>query len=175
MVGNEEPCFFLHFSCTPKLFDAPSGCVMADPLSIIASIAGVATAGVHLANAVYRLSDKLVHAPQSMRDIASNMSLLSTILENLAEVLQQGRGVYKARVLHETEALLDRFKGVQKEVGKIVRKQRGFRRRLGWALQYGKAEELLEKIEALKSALNLVLWTVHLAMSQKTTRPSHEK
>jgi hypothetical protein len=140
---------------------------MADPLSVIAGIAGIAVAGVQLSNALYQISDKLMHAPRAIRDVASNMSLLSSILENLADVLKQGQGVYKRRVITETESILERFKRVQKEVSKIVKRQGGMRARMGWVFNSSKVGELLDQIEALKSAMNLVLWTVHLAIVQK--------
>jgi hypothetical protein len=140
---------------------------MADPLSIIAGIVGIAAGAAQLANAVYSLSDKLMHAPLEIRNIASNMSLLSSILENLAQVLDQGKGVYKAHLLLEAESILQRMKDVQRDVAKMVKRQKGLRARVKWVFSNSKVTELGTRIEGLKSALGLVLWTVQLAMWKK--------
>jgi hypothetical protein len=44
------------------------------------------------------------------------MSLLSSILDSLAEVLAKGQGLYKAQVLENTNTILKRIKGIQREV-----------------------------------------------------------
>lgn len=148
---------------------------MADPLSVIASIAGIAAASAQLANAVYSISDKLMHAPLEIRNIASNMSLLSSILENLAQVLEQGKDVYKAHLLLEADSILQRMRDVQKDVAKMVKRQKGVRARFKWVLSYKKVGELGTRIEALKSALGLVLWTVQLAMWKKDPEGEQKK
>jgi hypothetical protein len=104
-----------------------------------------------------------------MRNIASGLTHLSAILEDLSEVLEEGRrkNVYRPRVLERTETILHRFRDVQEKIEKILKKQGGLRGRLGWVLKSEKVFELVGEIESLKSAMNLVLWTVHFAMERK--------
>lgn len=142
---------------------------MADPLSIIAGISGIAVASAQLANSLHTLCDRAMHAPSAIRDLSSNMSLLSGILDAVADVLDKGKGVCKPQVLSNTSSILKRMKRVQKEVRKIIKQNRGLRARISWALNFAKVAELLQRIEALKSALTLLLLTVQLAVSQKGT------
>jgi|TARA_R110002003_G_scaffold140_15_gene12839 hypothetical protein len=96
------------------------------------------------------------------------MSLLSSILDSQAEVLAKGQGLYKAQVLENTNTILKRIKGIQREVRRMVKQKSGVRARLNWAFfDYSKVRELSERIEALKSALNLVLSTLQLAIAQE--------
>jgi hypothetical protein len=46
---------------------------MADPLSAIASIVGIAAAAASLANTVYKFSDNISNARIQMYDVASEM------------------------------------------------------------------------------------------------------
>jgi len=147
---------------------------MADPLSAIAGIAGIAVASVQLSNALYQTGDRLTNAPRAIRDVASNMSLLSSILENMDDVLHRAKDICKPRIIQDTVEILNRVKEIQKEVRKIVKRQRGLRGRVGWVFNFGKVSELLDKIEALKSAMNLVLWTIQLAMEQRNANKNAE-
>lgn len=141
---------------------------MADPLSVIAGITGVSIACAQLASVVYTACDRTRYAPASTREIASSMSLLSSILDSQAEVLAKGQGLYKAQVLENTNTILKRIKGIQREVRRMVKQKSGVRARLNWAFfDYSKVRELSERIEALKSALNLVLSTLQLAIAQE--------
>lgn len=145
---------------------------MADPFSIVAGVSGVAIACAQVANSVYTLCDRAASAPHCIREIASNMLLLSSILDTLAEVLDKEKGVYKPQVLGNTQSILKRIKRVQKEVRKILKQNRGLRARIKWALNWAKVMELLQRIEALKSGLTLVLLTIQLAITQKQPQDS---
>ena len=51
-----------------------------------------------------------------MRDIASEMSHLSSIFDTLATVLKEGVGAYKPQVLTDAQSSLDRVEKVQHEI-----------------------------------------------------------
>ncbi|KAF2118626.1 hypothetical protein BDV96DRAFT_642815 [Lophiotrema nucula] len=140
---------------------------MADPLSVIASVVGIVGAGTKLAITLYDLCDKAKNAPHSIREIASNLSLLSTILENIADVLKRHKDVYEERLLTDTEAVLKKYDDVQTAVRALIIRQDGFRVRLKWALKDTKVRELLVQIEGVKSALSLVLGCMNLAIAVK--------
>lgn len=138
---------------------------MADPLSIIAGIVGIAAASAHLANTVHDFGDRFNNARSQMHNVGSEMSQLSGILKNLAIILEQGRGKYKLQVLTDTKSIIERVEKVQKEIRRMVKKNSGFRARVRWALSSGKIAELLDRIEALKSSLSIVIATVQLAVA----------
>jgi hypothetical protein len=146
---------------------------MADPLSAIAGIVGIAAAAASLANTVYRFSDNVSNARIQMYDVASEMIQLSNILSTLDTVLKQGQGTYKPQILTETKSILDRVEKTQHEIRKIVKRNSGIRARVKWALSSGKVAELLDRIEALKSSLGIVLATVQLAMACEQPRKSN--
>lgn len=99
---------------------------MADPLSIIASIVGVAAASAHMANTVHDFTDKYRNAPAQMHDVASEMLQLFSILSLLANVLREGTGAYKPQVLSDAKDILDRVKKIQDEIKRCSRRTGAF-------------------------------------------------
>lgn len=69
---------------------------MADPLSLTTGIAGAAIAGVQLSAVLVDLFDKYAGAPKEMSDLASEMDLLATMLEDLKDALEARRAVQGA-------------------------------------------------------------------------------
>jgi hypothetical protein len=138
---------------------------MADPLSVIAGIVGIAAASAHLANTVHDFGDRFSNARSQMHEVGSETAHLSGILANLAVILEQGHGKYKVQVLTDTKSIIERIERVQDDIRKMIRRNSGFRARVGWALSPGKIAELLNRIEALKSSLSIVLATVQLAVA----------
>jgi hypothetical protein len=148
---------------------------MADPLSVIAGVAGVSIACAQLANATFTICDKTRHAPKDLRDIGSNMSLLSSILDSLAGVLEKGQDMCKPRLLSDTNTIIARLRVVRREVKTMIKSKPGLRGRLNWALlDHGKTMEILQRIEGMKTALMLVLATIQLAIAQEG-REDHAK
>jgi hypothetical protein len=141
---------------------------MADPLSVIAGVTGVSIACAQLANATITICDKARYAPTELREIGSNMSLLSSILDSLAEVLNRGQDMCKPRLLNDTNTIIQRLRVLRKEVKTMIKSKPGLKGRLNWALfDHGKTMEILQRIEAMKTALMLVLATIQLAMAQE--------
>jgi hypothetical protein len=142
---------------------------MADPLSVVAGVTGVSVACAQIAHSVHTLCDKFRNAPRDVREIGRNMLDLSGILDSLGEILQRGKGSYKPRLLRDTNAITKRLNRVIKQVDKLINRRPSFRGRMTWALfDHTKTEELLRKIEALKSTLTMVLAVVQLALAQST-------
>ncbi|KAF2731290.1 hypothetical protein EJ04DRAFT_554854 [Polyplosphaeria fusca] len=140
---------------------------MADPLSVIGSVVGVVAAGTELAIVLYKHFDTAKNAPRSMREVASNLSLLSTILENIRDVLERHKHVYKERLWKETQGILEKYEDVQKDVRELIKRQGGIRAKMKWVIVSTKMQELLLKMEGVKSAMNLVLGLINLAVVLK--------
>lgn len=140
---------------------------MADPLSIIASVLAIIATAVKVATTVYSIADKMIAAPRELREVGANMNILATILESLAEVLDKGKGLYKEALINTIQSILKRFEAVQKDVMEILgKKQQGVRRRVAWYLKAPKLADSLIRIEGLKSATQLVLSMMNLAIVQ---------
>lgn len=140
---------------------------MADPLSIIGSIVGIAVASAQLANKVHDFADKYRNAPAQMHDVAAEMSQLSSIFDLLANVLKEGSGTYKPQVLSDANDMLNRVQKIQEEIMKLMKSNSGIRARMKWVLSAGKVGELLDRIEALKSSLSILLDTTQLAIAHR--------
>jgi len=149
---------------------------MTDPLSIVAGIVGVAVASAQLANKVHDFADKYKNAPTQIHDIASEMSHLSSVFKLLANVLKEGfkdgsgKHKYKPRVLKDTQAILDRVRDIQDEIQDLMKRDRRVRARMKWAMSFNKVTKLLDRIEALKSSLGILLNTTQLAVAFSAPR-----
>lgn len=139
---------------------------MADPLSILGGLVGVVATGAQLSLSLYEISNRIVHAPKEVAELASEMSLLSSTLGNLGEVLREGKGLYKHRMISNTKNMLSRIKDVHRDIRKMTKDAKGLRR-LGWVFRSVKAKALLAKIDSLKLTLSLTLATMQLALRQK--------
>ncbi|PVI02089.1 hypothetical protein DM02DRAFT_653843 [Periconia macrospinosa] len=76
-------------------------------------------------NLVYRICDKIIYGSQELQKIADGMTVLSKVLQDVADVLEAAKAkcVYRPRVLEDTGAVLKRFESVQADVRKITESQ----------------------------------------------------
>jgi hypothetical protein len=63
--------------------------MISDPLSIRSSVVGLATAGIKLSTALYTYSETVFRADRSVKEIAQDVSLTSSILRELGALLEQ--------------------------------------------------------------------------------------
>ena len=146
---------------------------MADPLSISASVLGVAGAGLAVASSIVKLVDTWKGAPQELiflgRQIKNNATLLSSVLRSLKK--------HESLFKDEFEVMLRdlgwRFKLIQKIAKKLTKGsddaegKRGILRRISWMVQHHRLKDLKEKLEALKLWLQLIVSVINLAESQR--------
>ncbi|KAJ9638325.1 hypothetical protein H2199_007012 [Coniosporium tulheliwenetii] len=64
---------------------------MADPFSVVASIVGIAGAGIQLSTTLYTYAETAFYADKSLQDIARDVSLTSSVLGQLGELLKQDK------------------------------------------------------------------------------------
>ena len=77
-----------------------------DGLSAAASIAGVASAGIHLSKCLYDIYSTVKSSTKEIQDIANNVSLLSVVLEELDGVLCQDEMHYKPQLQQAAQAIV---------------------------------------------------------------------
>jgi hypothetical protein len=139
-------------------------------IGIIASVAGVAQAGVQLSHSLYHIANRLVNAPKQVAEVADELTLLSNIFQNLGETLNRARKLCKEDIIRHAESILKRFESLQKDVTELVKKIKGIER-LKYAFGMSSISDLMAKIGALKSSMCLLLSTMHVAMqAQKRKR-----
>jgi hypothetical protein len=157
----------LFFVYSPKSSLSFLQSIMADPVSILASIAGVATAGVSISMCLYDITHTLKQAPKEVADMAKELSLLSSILRNLRSVIKQSAGLCKPRLIADTKEVLGKIKGVFRDIKALARDSCSALNRLKWLFRSSRAKAMLARIEGFKATVNLILGTLQLAAIQK--------
>jgi hypothetical protein len=71
---------------------------MAEPLSLMASIAGVATTSVAVSMSIYEMIRSLKTAPNEIKEMAKDLSILSAALRNLRRVMKDNDEVCTSRL-----------------------------------------------------------------------------
>ena len=62
---------------------------MADPLSITASIIGIASAGIQLSTTLYSYTETVINADKNIREIARDLLITSSVITELDTLLGQ--------------------------------------------------------------------------------------
>ncbi|EXK35997.1 hypothetical protein FOXG_14527 [Fusarium oxysporum f. sp. lycopersici 4287] len=117
-----------------------------DPLSIIASITGIATAGTSLSKAIYHFISSTRGASREMIEIARNISDLSCILSDLRHVLQESADLCSRKLLRRINKGFQTFR---------------------WSLKRSEAQFKLTLIESHKTAIHLMLNVIILAATTR--------
>jgi hypothetical protein len=143
---------------------------MADPLSITASVIGVAGAAAEIATRIYKIIKKMADAPIEMAKAAEDITFVASLFSSASDMLERRKGTNDDKLVAQMNFVLRRFDDVKKKAMKIFEKPQysltdSFAElfdRIRWCLKSGKLTELLLDIEALKSALQLVLQMLQL-------------
>ena len=141
-----------------------------DPLSVAASVAGVAAMGAQLSQSIYALVTTLDETEREMSTIANDLSLLAMVLSDLEGVLRQDSRVYRPRMVIVVNEILencqDIFQGISEYIP-IVPQDLGsskrFQSRIRFYFQRHRVRPLHARLETMKSTLHVVLNVVHLA------------
>ncbi|KAI1345859.1 hypothetical protein F5Y01DRAFT_299400 [Xylaria sp. FL0043] len=135
-----------------------------DPLSVIASIAGVSAAGISLSRAIYDVISTIRNAPKEISDIARGLCDLSFILRELRRVLKDGQDIYRKRLIRHVASAIKRVGQVQSEIEELLDIRGGGGTKLRWVFRKSKVTELLYTIESHKTGINMILQTMMLAV-----------
>ncbi|KAF5581994.1 hypothetical protein FPCIR_9852 [Fusarium pseudocircinatum] len=140
-----------------------------DPLSIIASIAGIASAGAQLSNTLFKLYKTVKNAPKEIQSVAIEMSGLTSTLEHLHDIIKSGQSYAKPQFCEAVRHVVKNIQMTQQEIDKMVADE-SILRRVKWL----KAARLLSDIEKHKVTLTLQIAILSAAVLVKSThgRPS---
>ncbi|KAL1635667.1 hypothetical protein SLS58_010170 [Diplodia intermedia] len=147
---------------------------MADPLSIVGSIVGIAATGVSVSLTLYQFAEEVGSAAKDAKQIGSEISNFCFILRILASTLEEADA---ASVLHckdVAEKMNERCLGMFVEIIELVHElQRHvgipgesgskWSKRIRWALQKPRIMYLRASLDTYKATLSLMLETLHLA------------
>ncbi|KAG4274926.1 hypothetical protein FPRO04_08934 [Fusarium proliferatum] len=135
-----------------------------DPLSIIASIAGIASAGAQLSNTLFKLYKTVKNAPKEIQSVAIEMSGLTSTLEHLRDIIRSGQSYAKPQFCDAVRHVVKNIQMTQQEIDKMVADE-SMLRRVKWL----KAARLLSDIEKHKVTLTLQIAILSAAVLVKST------
>ncbi|KAH6894640.1 hypothetical protein B0T10DRAFT_258214 [Thelonectria olida] len=137
-----------------------------DPLSLMASVAGVATAGIQLSKAIYHLMATIHGASREMKEIARTIADLSTILGELRRVLRDGADLCSRRSLRQIKSTMRRISRIHDEVYDMMDGIRSFAG-LKWMFKRSEVQDKLARIESYKTGIQLMLNILVLAITTR--------
>ncbi|CVK97529.1 uncharacterized protein FMAN_11568 [Fusarium mangiferae] len=135
-----------------------------DPLSIIASIAGIASAGAQLSNTLFKLYKTVKNAPREIQLVAIEMSGLTSTLEHLHDIIRTGQSYAKPQFCDAVRHVVKNIQVTQEEIDKMVADE-SMLRRVKWL----KASRLLSDIDKHKVTLTLQIAILSAAVLVKST------
>lgn len=139
---------------------------MAEPLPVLASIAGGATAGLAISSALYDMAQRIKRAPKEVSEMAKGLSLLSLILRHLRKAMQDNQEICQDNLIKDIKGLLKRIRKLYQEVKNLTEDGSSSLVELKSYFKSPETKVLMSKIESFKSILNLILATVQLAALQ---------
>lgn len=140
-----------------------------DPLSVAASVAGVAATGLQLSQTIYDLVTTFTEAENEMMSVADNLSLLAAVFNELEGVLRRDSRVYRHRMIRVVNDILKNCQGIFQDISKYVSEMprhklsKQFQRKVLWYFQRHRVRPLQAGLESMKSTLNVLLHVVQLA------------
>jgi hypothetical protein len=146
-----------------------------DPLSIIGSAAGIATASISLVTILFETLDTYRNAPKEISTIARGIQDLSFVLDQLVEVLSNDREIHTRRLRTSILAAVRQIGDVHEEVWELIERGESGFGRVKWTFRKNRMRDLVARIEALKNTIQIVCTTLLLAMQQRRVARSKER
>jgi hypothetical protein len=140
---------------------------MAEPLSVLASVAGVATAGVAISKMIYEIVHTVKHAPKEVSEMAGELSLLSSVLRYLRSALSECVDVCKPRLIKDIRGTVSKIRGLHKQIKELTKNSTSSFYRIGLVFKSPRTRNLLAQIEGFKNSVSVMLTTVQLAAAKK--------
>ena len=147
--------------------------MMADPLTVVTGILGVASAGLKLATGLYDILDRYEGAQDSIESIASDLNFFAVVLEDLGGLLNvpASQNVASDRLLRSIGDIMEKCKLLFKDINRMVFRANGSKRSkisqgIGWIFREGKVRTVKATLDSLKSTLGLMLQTLKLRKAQ---------
>jgi hypothetical protein len=138
---------------------------MAEIIGIIGSSIAIANAAATLSRVLFDITETLKNARSEIADIAQTLSLLSGTLHFLADVLNTQQHLCKPTLFQNTRDIIGQYKQVDVELRKLIENPNQLAR-LTWHIKKAKVKSLLQRLEAIKTSLTLVLNVIQLAREE---------
>ena len=139
---------------------------MMDPLSVVASIAGILGAAAQISTSISTLIEKSRKAPKDIRRVKDEVDTIRSVLHQLQALLLGSAKTNRARtslilvdqVVVTLSACVSTFSELDVTVGTLVSDERlGLMDRLRWSTRASAIDECLKNLQTQKSSLTLIL------------------
>lgn len=135
---------------------------MAEAIGLAASVAGLASFAATVSIGLYECCHTLRHALDEINDMARDVSLFASVLEQLGKVLEAQKNLLRASSLHLVKNVVGATRIIFNEIDLAVKLRKGKAARVMWLFDKPKTLEIKAKMESLKSTLSILLQTVTL-------------
>ena len=139
---------------------------MMDPLSVVASIAGILGAAAQVSTSISTLIEKSRKAPKDIRKVKDEVDTIRSVLHQLQALLLGSAKTNRARtslilvdqVVVTLSACVSTFSELDVIVGTLVSDEKlGLMDRLRWGTKASAIDESLKSLQTQKSSLTLIL------------------
>jgi hypothetical protein len=140
---------------------------MADPITIISTIYGVAGAGLKLSVGLYSILDKYDTALDAIENIASDLNLFVIVLEELGDLLNvpADQSIASDRLVESIKQIMAKCQVLFKQINRMIFRANGDKKskigqRIEWFFKEGKVRNVKAVLDSLKATLALMLQTL---------------
>ncbi|MCJ1403544.1 hypothetical protein MMC11_006767 [Xylographa trunciseda] len=156
-------------------------------IGLIASVVGVAGAGVKLSLTLREFACEVHDAGRNIHDIASSVSVFSTTLTEVKRCIQSSTSPHSDSALDTIEEIVGNCKRIFREIRSMIklvrndahstRKQQpvSLGQRFRWVFKKGKVRYLTGQLESSKATLSLMLQTIQLRITLDENRQTREE
>jgi hypothetical protein len=141
---------------------------MADPHSLMASLAAVATAGVQVSRTLFSIANAIGGASEEILSIGREISAFCGVLRDLHEFLDDAKDLISKRALLNANHILRDCKNVFTKIQRMLDScnagpRMSFWQSLQWSFRREKVKPMCAKLESFKLTLAILLSTMRLA------------
>ncbi|MCJ1395986.1 hypothetical protein MMC18_009010 [Xylographa bjoerkii] len=158
-------------------------------IELIASVVGVAGAGLRLALTLREFASEIKHAARQMHDIATSVSLFATTLRQAGKSVQEKGSPRSHGALESLEQITNNCRSVFEEIesmiqvsrtGKHVRMPNGRRtpslkQKVQWVFKKSRVQYLTGQLESSKLTLMIMLRTFHYRTTMDEALQTRDK
>ncbi|KAH0541259.1 hypothetical protein FGG08_004264 [Glutinoglossum americanum] len=146
--------------------------IMADPLSIAAGVIGIVAAGTKLASALHNICETIGSAQEEIEDIASDLSYLVPVVDQLGSVFEAPERVYSDNLSLGVLAVIQKCKDLFRRINHMIKETSGvpkqqLKTKVAWVFREKKVKAIKAKLDSLKITLIFMLQTLSIAQHHR--------
>lgn len=144
-----------------------------DPVSLIASIAGITTAGIALSKSLYALYDGLESSQNEIADIASDLASFTVIVNELGAVFKSPKRVYSDALQQSLFDIIEKCRSLFLEIKRMIeRAELGNKSKLSlgnhvkFVFRETKVRSITTRLETTKKTMSLMLLAIQMVADE---------